>query len=342
MKNFYLLVSLCFCLSLSYNCSHDDIQAYEENAKYREAGAYLKNNFDFTLFYAAIEKTGLLEEINTKKGITIFAPNNKAFNAQGIYHVSDFDNLNVDSLRIMLNYCILDQVIISNTIPAGSIDDRYHTVAGLDVFISKFDNGWTKTSYVNGVTITYPDQIVANGVVHTIENVLKYTDGTVQDILTARNEYTYFVAALKKFGYWDQLANPGSWMLLAPNNDQFEKNGITLSDIEAMNPAHYKKRLFGCYVFKSQIFTTDMGVVSTGGTQSFTVPIEGDETCTSGINAGYGSGAVGFYRESNSVWSSISIKPLYKVNYLSSNGIVHNLDGLFALPSNALISTIQQ
>lgn len=348
-KYFYLFISLItMMLTFLSSCNHDTILAYEENSDYRTAGDYIRNNFDLTLFYAALEKTNLLDEFNSNEIITIFAPNNKAFNTLGIYRASDFDRLDQDSLRNMLRYHVINRSLVKNDIPTSSVDNKYTSKTGKDLFVS-IGVDYKKTMYVNGVTVLYTDVRLANGMLNIIDGTLKYIDGTVQDILSQKKEYSYFVAALKKIGYWDQLGEKGPFTIAAPSNTAFEENGITLSDIESMNPDNYKKRLFGGYLFKTQLFTTDLKVLYQYGYPFYggdnvMIPIEGDEEVSSGIYVDSNNITYLFLQQAKGT----SIEPQkkidmssvpYRANCLSNNGIVHGISDLLVLPEDAIIES---
>lgn len=44
-------------------CKHDDLEITKENENFRLAADFIKNNYDMTLFSAAIEKAGMTAEL---------------------------------------------------------------------------------------------------------------------------------------------------------------------------------------------------------------------------------------------------------------------------------------
>lgn len=324
---------------------------YEKNSDVRTIGDYINNNFELTLFYAALEKTGVIEELTGRDVITVFATSNSAYNAIGIYQASDFDALDRDSLSNALRYHILDGALVKSNVPVMSIDTKYATRSSKDMLIS-FGNtlaGITdakpQTLYVNGVAVSYPDIVLANGVLHVLLDEIKYKEGTVQDYLSTRSEYSHFVAALKKFGYWDRLAEDGPWTIVAPNDQAFANAGITLEDIATMNPENYYKRLFGSYVFETRLFTNDLRVMLVEwGTYSMSIPVKEDELAYMGISiqAPWNVLVVDSYLifglyESTRI-NSVKMSPASKLNLLTDNGVIHDLPQLAILPNNAIIN----
>ena len=326
------------------SCSHDNLQVYEQNSENRTIGNYIHNNFDLSLFYAALEKTELVDELNAKDIITVFAPSDKAFNAMGIYNESDIDALNRDSLKNMLLYCMFESALLKSEVPLKSIDTEYTNKAGKNVLLSVgLDNN---TLYFNGIKTSYADIVLANGVLNNLDNLPKYREGTVQDFLAHRTEYSCFVAALKKFGYWDRLSEPGPWTVVAPDDQSFKARNISLQSIEAMQPDAYKKRLFGGYIFKTRVFVSDLLVMFGGSgyprygssVNNLIVHIDGDEDMSSGIYLKESSLQPTFFLL-NQRTSAVIESPLssaYQINYMTDNGVIHNIDALLLTPTEAL------
>lgn len=326
------------------SCSHDNLQVYEQNDEYRTIGNYIHNNFDLSLFYAALEKTELVDELNAKDIITVFAPSDKAFNAMGIYSESDIDALNRDSLKNMLLYCMFESALLKSEVPLKSIDTEYTNKAGKNVLLSV--GLGDKALYFNGVKTNYADIVLANGVLHILESLPKYREGTVQDFLAHRTEYSCFVAALKKFGYWDRLSEAGPWTVVAPDDQSFKAASITLQSIEAMQPDAYKKRLFGGYIFKTRVFVSDFQVMFGNNgyprygssVNNLIVHIDGDEDMSSGIYLKESELEPTFFLL-NQRTSAVIESPLssaYQINYMTDNGVVHNIDALLVTPAEAL------
>ncbi|OYD46358.1 hypothetical protein CHU00_06620 [Sphingobacterium cellulitidis] len=331
----HLLFLLAFVLLQS--CSHEDFLVYEENTETRNVGDYIGNNFDLSLFHAALEKTGVLQEITTDQKVTVFAPTNAAFNGLGIYRASDFDKLDQDSLKTMIRYHILGRLLPSEEIPVKTLDATYPNLAGKELVISKHagTNEWDKTRvFVNGAEATRFDILLTNGVLNIVNACFKYREGNVQDFLSGRSEYTTFVAALKKFGYWDRLAG-GEWSVVAPDNKAFENDGITVDSINRMAPEKFHKRFMGVYLFDTRVFLTDLELSN----QSLAPPIEGDARMSRQLyrNVDIRWFAV-FTVETGQYGRFTPLSQHNKVNYLTDNGTVHNIEKLLFRPDEAVLT----
>eukprot|EP01133_Synstelium_polycarpum_P002873 gene2873-3299_t len=337
-------LALIFSLLLMLHaCKHEDLQIYQENKNYRNAADFVQNNYDLTLFYAAIQQAGLVETLRGEGPFTVFAPNNAAFNDLGITKAADFAKMNKDSLKFMLQYHILPRRLYSDNVPANTVDNRYLNLADKKLYIAY--NKRANRLYINGASASPQNVILANGVLHVLNKVIKYNPGTVKDILNGRPEYSLFVAGLKQFGYWEQLGELGPYTLIAPSNDAFIAAGISLQDILAMNPVDYKKRLFGCYIFKNHLFHSDLdvfgepegsGYYSNEGAY-FRIPVNGDEEFSSGV--GRTTGLV-FTINTYPLSGTVALKTTpfaaeYQLDYLSENGLVHRINELLVLPAQA-------
>lgn len=268
-------------------CKHDDLEVPTAQENYRLAGDFIKNNYDLSLFNAAVEKAGLTAELNQQGPITLLAPGNTAFNELGIRKPSDFDAMNVDSLRDALHYHILNRRLNIVDIPVNGVDIRYETLyKGLQLYTtyaSYTANGDPQYGpynlFFNGALAAKKDITLVNGSMYVIDKVMKYTPGTIQQWLSARAEYSVFVSALKHFGLWEQLAKEGPFTVLAPDNTVLEAGGITEATLATLSPDEYiGQRLFGVYIIqRNRYFVTDFSAFQTiYGKSGYTARIDND------------------------------------------------------------------
>lgn len=350
-----MLYLLTFSLLFFYGCKHDELQVYQESDNYSSASDFVKNNYRLTLFYAALESAGLLEELSKEGTFTVFAPSNKAFNDLGITHARDFGKMDRDSLRMMLQYHILPRVLYRNDIPMNTIDNKYVNMAGKELFIGyKYANPCsdcvvTADIYVNGSLAAKQTQnaVLANGVLHVLDKVLKYQP-TIQDILSTRAEYSMFVTLLKRTGDWDRLAKPEYTTVFAPDNQAFERAGITREQLENLNPADYHKRLSRVYLLYNHFFVSDMiiyGRLAGSGYYAgpfYRAPIVGDEEYYFAIAANPEMEPFIIEKQllsSNRPFRKTNFQPDYRRDYKADNGVVHGIVDLLVLPEEAKINS---
>lgn len=230
---------------------------------------YLRTNFDFSLFYAAVQKADMEDSLDRSDlSYTVMAPTNSAFNKQGIFSVTDFDRFSADSLKTLIRNHLLPSKLFYSDISQGT-DNLYKNLNGLQIYISKYPQGPIPLT-VNGVIIqptgtvstaaarTYGSAQL-NGVIYPLVSVLKMTKGTVQDMLASRPDLSRLVAGLKKYGFWDRLSGKGPFTVVAPQDTAFDAAGITAGFVDGINTSLYDPVLFGVYfISPDHIFCTDI------------------------------------------------------------------------------------
>src|SRR5690606_3542689 len=102
----------------------------------RPGADFIKNNYEMSLFSAALQKLGYTEELNSAGPFTFLVPTDLAFNELGIYRPSDFDKLDRDSLKKIIAYHILPAQLRLSDIPTNGVDVRYPTLAGPALYAS--------------------------------------------------------------------------------------------------------------------------------------------------------------------------------------------------------------
>jgi len=120
----------------------------------------------FNMLLKAAEKAGLLDFLKTAEDITIFAPDDDAFNAiertvlEGLMMVQ-----NKDRLADILKYHV-----ISSRMPSQAVEslDEIEMMNGQYVEIFKRNSDLL----VNDARVIQPDIYTKNGVIHSIDKVL--------------------------------------------------------------------------------------------------------------------------------------------------------------------------
>jgi uncharacterized surface protein with fasciclin (FAS1) repeats len=341
----YLLV-LCALLNA---CKYDDLSVAKPNENFRLAGDFLKNNYDFSLFYAALDYTGLISKLNEPGPFTVLAPNNQAFNEIGIQLPEDIRKLNRDSLRQAMSYHIIPRRLLQADLPVNGVDVSYETLANISLYASfaTFAPGNSaypaNQLYFSGCLASRKDVMLANGVLHMLDKVMKqYPGKTVQDWLAARSDFSIYVSGLKKFGLWNDLAGHGPFTIFAPDNKAFTDAGITQADIDQLDPSKYVgQRLFGAYIlYNKNYFISDKTVFEIINSESIYTSMVKDDNSTFSMNMGDG-----YY-----ILTLVSVKGtndwyyqvfgnkdnVVKTDNLCENGIVHTIPGVLMKPENAL------
>ncbi|KAI1396454.1 FAS1 domain-containing protein [Hypoxylon fuscum] len=142
------------------------------------------SNANLTAAEGAINAANLNDSVANTHDVTIFAPNNDAFNAIG----SITSNLTSDQLASIVGYHVINGSVNYSTQLQNS---TLTTVNGQNITIT-VENG---TVYANSAKITVPDILLANGVVHVINQVLNPDNASASPDTTATTATAAFSSA---------------------------------------------------------------------------------------------------------------------------------------------------
>lgn len=360
MYNFFESLKICAVAVLALlatSCDHDNLLVPKPNENIRPAADFIKNNYDFRLFYAALEYTDLVTELNGKGPFTVLAVPDNGFNSLGITSEVQVRKLNKDSLRHALQYHVLkNRKLLAADFPTNAVDIRYETLAGESIYASSLLVG--KDYFFNGARASRTDITLANGVMHVLNKFMQYHKGqNVQQLLASDTSFSIFVSGLKKFGLWDELSGKGPFTIFAPENNAFTSNAITAETINDLDTnGYYGNRLFGAYImYQNHFFISDQYVFQgMGGEYTYRSPLRSDPWYVGfGTDMQQSNPSDVFFTPypALSLWkpvpgglpvlianitqNSTSLKPLVYYDHLCENGIVHRLHGVLALPADA-------
>jgi len=110
----------------------------------------------------ALTEARLADTVEMMKDVTIFAPDNAAFQMIG----SALANASMEELTSILEYHVVNGTVGYSTDLMNNMQLR--TVGGKNLTI-RIDNG---TVFVDNAKVVTPDVLISNGVVHVVDNVL--------------------------------------------------------------------------------------------------------------------------------------------------------------------------
>ena len=121
---------------------------------------------DFTTLLAATQAAGLVETLSGPGPLTVFAPTDEAFAAALEDLGLTADELLADkaTLTSILTYHVVDGEVLSTDLTDGM---KAPTVNGAELTIDLSDG-----VKVNDATVTTPDVMASNGVIHIVDGVL--------------------------------------------------------------------------------------------------------------------------------------------------------------------------
>lgn len=150
----------------------------------------IANDRNLSLFYQALQRAGLTEMLGKSETYTVFAPGNAAMRAYGLASLQAIEAADPAALTRMLRYHILadrrfvyDYILSSGTatqVQQTMLDGNAITVMltpdpGIPNSFNGISLQGTGNTYEVQLSTTRRDVLAGNGVVHTIEDVLRIT-----------------------------------------------------------------------------------------------------------------------------------------------------------------------
>lgn len=281
---------------------------------------------DFTVLTQAVVTAGLLETlINPDANLTLFAPNNAAFEAAGITSLA---GLTANDLAPILKYHVLGAKVYGNGLPVTG--SAVSTLNG-DFYLSINSSG----AFINGLTQVTKATLAGealdygNGVVHLINRTLLPASKTIVQIAVEASqasegaEFGQLVAALTAVENDEStdnlisiLSGNGPFTVFAPTDAAFQAlyqlagvadfnalvSAVGIGTVEAVLKYH----VLGSRVFSSDLPNLESGSIqSLGGT--FTLNLETLKITDSDSALGLGTADAS----------------IVKTDLMGTNGVIH-------------------
>jgi uncharacterized surface protein with fasciclin (FAS1) repeats len=200
----------------------DDVNIYGYLEKYPDK---------YSSFKTIIDKAGYSGFLNAYGLYTFFAPTNdgvqKYLQLTGKTSADQFTEEEAKN--------IVKLHVIQDTITTGAFKDGklplvtmygQYLVTGV-----AFENGVSSYLINRQAKVSQSNIKTANGIIHTVDNVLQPATLTVAKIIEQNADYSIFTQALKETGYYDSLNinnNPDTWLtVLAESNQALLDSNIT-------------------------------------------------------------------------------------------------------------------
>lgn len=150
----------------------------------------IANDRDLSLFYQALQRAGLTEILGKNETYTVFAPNNAAMRAYGLNSLQDIEAKDPAELTRMLRYHILAdrRFVYDYILSSGKATQSQQTMLDGNSITIKLVADPSAPGTYSGITLqgtgnttsveiskTQQDVLAGNGVVHTIQSVLRIT-----------------------------------------------------------------------------------------------------------------------------------------------------------------------
>ncbi len=239
------------------------------------------NDPNFSILEAAVLRAGLAGALSGGS-LTVFAPDNAAFQAAGITEAA-IATIPVSTLDSILKYHVIGSPVASGSVP---VSDTVKTLLGTNIYASRNGNG----VFVNGIKVKTADVAARNGVIHVIESVLTPPTQTIAQIAAGNPAFSTLVSAVQRAGLLAAISGSGKYTVFAPTNDAFVAAGLTdLAAIpDATVEAVVKYHVLTTSVFASDLVNNATPATLQGGNLLVTLPppavkVSGSANPASGI-----------------------------------------------------------
>jgi len=274
--------------------------------------ATIAANPNYSILTYAINKAGLKNTLDklSETNLTLFAPDDKAFESIGITSGAALGSLPDSTLTAILLYHVLSHEVKAADIPQAD-NTPVTTVNGKPIYATRTQAGKV---YINGVPVTKADITCTNGVIHDISSVLMPPGGTIVQTAIANPNLSLLVAAVLRASQGSTdvaavLSGAGPFTVFAPTNKAFVNAGFpNAAAINAADPNTLTK-ILTYHVIAGRIFSSDLVDGSTPAT------VNGE---TVKIMLGSGAQVKG---NGNTSPSNIIL-----TNIVTTNGVVHVID----------------
>ncbi len=215
------------------------------------------SNPDFSTLVSILTKPELSDLLaaanDPTQDLTVFAPNNAAFNAVlSALGKSSIDELPVSLLKEIVQYHIVSGAVFSSELTNGDVP----TLLPDESVTVDLSDGVK----INNANVIAADIEAINGVIHAVDAVLlpsfvTTAVGTISEVILFDPEYTILTAALRKAELLNTVSTTDNLTLFAPDNAGFLAAGITSLDgldKEALTPV-LLYHVLGAKVLSSQL-----------------------------------------------------------------------------------------
>ena len=172
----------------------------------------------FKTLVAAAKAAGLVETLQSKGPLTVFAPTDEAFAKIPKAAIADLlKPENKEKLAAILTYHVVPGKVTAADVVKVK---KAKTAGGADVNVKVSDKG----VMINNAKVLKTDIMCSNGVIHVIDTVLMPpAPKDIVDTAVAAGSFNTLVAAVKAAGLVDTLKGDGPFTVFAPTDDAFAK-----------------------------------------------------------------------------------------------------------------------
>lgn len=216
-------------------CKKQDV--YRE-IDYNRISAIVKDNYNLSVFAAALDRTGMDETLQEEEGpFTALVPSDDAFARAGLADVAALKARSAAWVTSIVDYHIVPGRYELHKFPY-LINQEVRTRNKGKLYVSRWVKGNNAVLTINGARVILQDMPASNGHLQIIDRVLEpYAHEVLADAVTA-DTITLFAEALRRSGLMEILRKEGPYTVFAPTNAAMQKAGYaTIQQVKNTDPA---------------------------------------------------------------------------------------------------------
>lgn len=220
-------------LSLCTACSKDKDSSPAEDKN--TIPNVIADNFNLTIFNAALNRSGLAERLSQTGPFMAFAPSDAAYKKAGFNDGTAIALAPPAQMANQTAYHLSSELINLSKLPLG-MNKRVSNLLGTDLFLSRSVKGTDTLLTLNGARVLKSDIKASNGLVNVIDGLLEPIKfSTLSKALSAEPDLTLFYQALIRSGLLSSLDKETVFTVFAPSNAAIRAYGY--ADIVAISQA---------------------------------------------------------------------------------------------------------
>ena len=205
----------------------------------------------FETLLAAAEEAGLVDALKAEGPLTVFAPNDQAFEQFLIDMEIEASELLADPrLANVLKYHVVPGKVMSTDLSDGMKADTLLNPQQIEISINE---GVFLNEVIEVIT---PDVEASNGVIHVIDGVL-WPNDIVETAIDA-DDFNILVDAVVEAELVDALKGPGLFTVFAPNDQAFGNLITDLGSKEALLELENLGSILLYHVVSGQVMAEDV------------------------------------------------------------------------------------
>lgn len=247
------------------SCRQDDVFIPKD---YNKIPAILADNYNLSVFSAALDRIGLDEVLQKEDGVfTALVPSDDAFRDAGINNPNELRIRSAEWIGKLTNYHLLNGIYELDRFPY-LINQEIRSRGGGRLYVSRWIKDQDTILTVNGARVTLKDVPASNGRIQIINRVLEpYEHDELANAIAANTEITLFAEALRRTGLIETLRTKGPYTVFAPNNLAMSQQGYaSVQQIRESDPEQLKK-LCEYHITQDRRFINDY-ILATGSSNS--------------------------------------------------------------------------